>query len=133
MSLNPTGTVRIGVLAVAIAALAGCSDSSISESAPADASLVAAGAEVYEVSCAECHGSDLRGTDRGPSHLSIVYESGHHPDEAFSLAVVRGAPQHHWDFGPMPPIAGLDDEAIDAVVAFIRSEQARLGFEPYTR
>ena len=29
----------------------------------------------------------------------------------------------------MPPVEGLDDEQIEAVIAFIRSEQERLGFE----
>ncbi|NND84488.1 MAG: c-type cytochrome, partial [Acidimicrobiia bacterium] len=48
-----------------------------------DATLVAAGEPVYQANCASCHGSDLRGTDQGPSHLSVVYEPGHHGDIAF--------------------------------------------------
>lgn len=87
------------------------------------------GAEVYAASCASCHGEDLRGTDEGPSQLSIVYEPDHHPDMAYRSAIVNGAAQHHWGFGPMPPIEGLSDTEIDAVIAFIRSEQERLGFE----
>ena len=90
---------------------------------------LALGAEVYEQSCASCHGADLRGTDKGPSHLSIVYEPNHHPDDAFRSAIVNGAPQHHWPFGDMPPVEGLSDDEVEAVIAFVRSEQQRLGFE----
>ena len=89
----------------------------------------ALGAEVYASSCAACHGADLRGTGRGPSHLSIVYEPGHHPDEAFRAAILRGSPQHHWDFGDMAPVTGLDEAEIDAVIAYIRDVQQREGFE----
>ncbi|MDH3302817.1 MAG: cytochrome c [Acidimicrobiia bacterium] len=79
--------------------------------------------------CASCHGADLRGTDKGPSQLSIVYEPNHHPDDAYRSAIANGAPQHHWTFGNMPPIGGLDSEEVEAVIAFIRSEQERQGFE----
>ncbi len=88
------------------------------------------GAAIYASSCASCHGTDLRGTDRGPSHLSIVYEPGHHGDDSFRAAIRNGAPQHHWDFGPMPPVDGLTVEDEDAVIAYIRTVQAREGFEP---
>ena len=77
----------------------------------------------------DLHGADLRGTDKGPSHLSIVYEPNHHGDDAFRSAIVNGARQHHWNFGDMAAIPGLDDTQIDAVIDFIRSEQERQGFE----
>ena len=51
-----------------------------------------AGQVVYTNSCAACHGLELEGTDRGPSHLSIVYEPGHHGDDAFRMAIANGAP-----------------------------------------
>jgi mono/diheme cytochrome c family protein len=89
------------------------------------------GAAVYERSCASCHGSDLRGTDQGPSHLSRVYEPGHHPDESFRAAITEGAVAHHWSFGDMPPVSGLDEDEIEAVIAFIREQQELHGLEPY--
>lgn len=89
------------------------------------------GAALYASNCASCHGADLRGTEIGPSHLSIVYEPNHHSDDAFRAATSRGAGQHHWDFGDMPPIAGLGDDEIDAIIAFVRAEQEEQGFEPY--
>lgn len=96
-----------------------------------DPELVAVGAGLYATACASCHGDDLRGTDRGPSHLSEVYEPNHHADGAFLLAVRRGVAPHHWSFGPMPPIEGLTDDDVDAIVAYVRDTQGREGFEPY--
>jgi mono/diheme cytochrome c family protein len=91
------------------------------------------GAELYASNCASCHGADLRGTELGPSQLSIVYEPAHHDDDAFRSAIANGVGQHHWTFGNMPPVPGLDDDEVDAIISFIRSEQERKGFEPYQR
>jgi len=89
-----------------------------------------AGQVLYAEHCASCHGEDLRGTDKGPSHLSRVYEPGHHSDEAFVSAIRNGSPQHHWDFGDMEPVEGLSDDDVDAIIAFVRQKQAEEGFEP---
>lgn len=86
------------------------------------------GAAIYAEKCASCHGADLRGTSKGPSHLSSVYKPDHHPDEAFRSAILNGAPQHHWPFGPMPPIPGMDDDEITAVIQYIRDQQVEQGF-----
>ena len=100
------------------------------ESTPASSSPdLDRGAQVYAQSCASCHGMDLRGTDEGPSHLSIVYEPGHHTDDSFRSAIANGAPQHHWNFGPMPAIDGLTGDDVESVIAYVRSEQERQGFE----
>lgn len=117
------GAVLLGALA-----LAGCGSDG-GEQPDSDRSLVDRGARVYAASCASCHGTDLRGTDKGPSHLSIIYEPDHHPDESFRNAIANGAPQHHWRFGDMPAIKSLDDEDVDAVIAYVRAEQERQGFE----
>ncbi|MBT8213723.1 MAG: cytochrome c [Acidimicrobiia bacterium] len=90
-----------------------------------------AGKQLYDANCASCHGDDLRGTDKGTSHLSVVYEPSHHGDAAFSLAVKLGVRQHHWDFGDMPPVEGLSDADLAAITAYVRSVQEREGFEPY--
>jgi mono/diheme cytochrome c family protein len=89
------------------------------------------GQQLYAQSCASCHGTDLGGTDLGPPLLSIVYAPAHHPDEAFRSAIVNGVAAHHWEFGPMPPLTGLGDADIDAIIAFVREVQQREGFEPY--
>ncbi|MEX1126706.1 MAG: cytochrome c [Acidimicrobiia bacterium] len=112
--------------------LAACSSQTDDiEIPPQDPEFVAAGAELYVAHCAECHGTDLRGTDKGPSHLSIVYEPNHHADGVFLVAVQRGSQAHHWSFGDMPPIQGLSTDDVDAIVAFVRETQRLEGFEPY--
>ena len=93
--------------------------------------MVAEGAELYQANCASCHGTDLRGTDTGPSHLSVVYEPNHHRDGAFLFAVLRGVQAHHWPFGDMAPVEGLTPEDVGAIVAFVREQQRLNGFEPY--
>jgi len=89
------------------------------------------GRALYAQSCASCHGADLTGTNRGPSHLSIVYEPNHHPDESFRRAISDGVAAHHWNFGDMPPVSGLTDDEVDAIIAYVRDEQEAWGFEPY--
>jgi mono/diheme cytochrome c family protein len=96
-----------------------------------DADLVAAGDPLYQANCSKCHGSDLRGTDIGPSQLSIVYEPNHHGDVAFVLAARNGVQQHHWPFGDMLPVPGLSDGDLEAIIAFVRENQRIFGFEPY--
>ena len=117
------------VAAVGMLLVAGCVVGSDLAIEPQDPGLVEAGADLYSAHCAECHGSDLRGTDKGPSHLSIIYEPSHHADGAFLFAVQRGVRAHHWDFGDMPPIEGLQPEDIEAITAFVREQQRVEGFE----
>ena len=117
-------TVSIAI-ALVVASCGSSSDGSIA----ADPSGPGDGATLYQANCASCHGADLRGSEKGPSHLSIVYEPNHHGDDAFRSAIVNGAPQHHWNFGDMAAIPGLDDHEIDAIIDFVRAEQERLDFE----
>lgn len=87
------------------------------------------GAELFEANCAACHGSNLRGTSKGPSLLSIVYEPSHHGDNAFRSAIAAGAPQHHWAFGNMPPIPGLNGDEVTAIISYVRKVQDKEGFD----
>jgi len=96
-----------------------------------DPVFVAAGEPLYATNCAECHGEDLRGTDLGPSHLSIVYEPSHHSDGAFAVAMLVGTAQHHWPYGAMEPVEGLSDEDIISIIAYVREIQRIEGFEAY--
>jgi len=123
------GATQLLALSVLLAA---CGNASPEVDIPIqDPDLVAAGEELYAAKCAECHGADLRGTDKGPSHLSEVYEPGHHGDGAFLFAVQAGSRAHHWSFGDMPPVEGLSTEDVEAIVAFVREQQRIHGFEPY--
>lgn len=87
------------------------------------------GAMLFQQACASCHGADLQGTNEGPPFLSAIYEPGHHSDPAFFLAAKNGAREHHWNFGDMPPVEGLSDDQIAAIVEFVRSEQRAAGIE----
>lgn len=122
---------RLTVLVLLVALLAGCTSGEEEGSTPDDPTPLAAGESLYMANCAECHGEDLRGTDQGPSFLSVVYEPGHHPDESFQLAVMRGVQPHHWNFGPMLPVEGLTTQEVAAIVEFVRDRQDAEGFEPY--
>ncbi len=130
-----SGNRRIAIVGTrALALVAGCSsdtDGADTGILPQDPELVAAGAALYQASCATCHGSDLRGSDLGPSHLSKVYEPSHHADIAFLFAVQQGSRAHHWRFGDMPPVPGLTESDVAAIVAFVRETQRVEGFEPY--
>jgi mono/diheme cytochrome c family protein len=126
ISLALTAALALGALLVA-----GCGDGGDDDRATGGTSAGApeAGEVLYAENCASCHGDDLRGTDKGPSHLSRVYEPGHHSDASFVSAIRNGSPQHHWDFGDMEPVEGLSDDEVDAIIAFVRQKQADEGFE----
>ena len=137
-SCNTTQQRTAAVVIVAAFLIAACNSTSGSATtagdtgiAPQDPELVLTGEELYQANCAECHGTDLRGTDKGPSHLSIVYEPNHHGDGAFLLAIQRGVRAHHWPFGDMAPVAGLTQDDTAAIIAFVREQQRLHGFEPY--
>ncbi len=86
------------------------------------------GERIYVANCAQCHGSDLAGTDRGPSLLLPVYGPDQLSDEEIADAVRNGASQRLFDFGPMAGNGALSDEQIDSIIAYVRSQQA--GGEP---
>lgn len=96
-----------------------------------DPTLVAEGDVLYQASCAVCHGTDLRGTAIGPSHLSVIYNPDHHRDAGFASAVVNGVQAHHWDFGDMPAVPQVSAEDFERIIAFIRENQRVEGFEAY--
>ena len=125
-------TIALAALtALVVAACGDTTDNANTAIPPQDPELVARGATLYQANCAECHGSDLRGTDKGPSHFSILYEPNHHADAAFLFAVQRGSRSHHWGFGDMPPVEGLTPDDVAAIVAFVREQQRVHGFEPF--
>jgi len=121
--------MAVAFVALCVALLAACA--SDAGDAGAGSAQAGDGSALYAANCAACHGADLRGTGMGPSQLSIVYEPNHHPDDSFRTAIRNGVSPHHWDFGPMPAVSGLDDDEITAIIAYVREVQQREGFEPY--
>ena len=92
-----------------------------------DSALITQGKQLYEQTCAACHGVDLAGTKTGPMFLSPIYAPNHHPDEAFYAAVVNGVRPHHWKFGLMPPQPSVSRQEVTAKVAYVRAEQQEAG------
>jgi cytochrome c len=88
---------------------------------------LADGERQYERSCSGCHGPLGTGTPAGPPLVHRIYEPGHHSDAAFRIAVTRGVRAHHWTFGNMPPLAGVDSAGIAAVTAYVRWLQRKAG------
>jgi mono/diheme cytochrome c family protein len=123
-----TRPIQLGLVAVVLAlAIGACAG----DDATPEGAAESTGAELYEQSCASCHGTDLGGTDLGPPHLSQVYAPDHHPDASFRAAITQGSPAHHWEFGDMPPVQGLDDDEIELIIAYVREQQEAHGLEPY--
>jgi mono/diheme cytochrome c family protein len=87
------------------------------------------GAAVFERKCAECHGPEAKGSDKGPPLVHEIYEPSHHADAAFYLAVRQGVRAHHWPFGDMPAVEGVSEEQIAGIVAYVRGLQTAAGIE----
>jgi mono/diheme cytochrome c family protein len=85
------------------------------------------GAALFASNCAVCHGRDAVGTAQGPPLVHRVYESSHHGDDAFYRAVREGVQSHHWEFGAMPPIAGLSEDKVGRIIVYVRALQKASG------
>lgn len=87
----------------------------------------AQGQSLFLGNCAECHGFNARGTDKGPPLIHKIYEPNHHADIAFQLAARQGVRQHHWPFGDMPPQPEVSESEIKDIIAWVRQEQRKAG------
>lgn len=85
------------------------------------------GEQLFADNCARCHGDAADGTDLGPPLVHRLYEPGHHPDSSFQNAVRNGVISHHWEFGDMPPVAGLSESEVTQIIAYIRDLQREGG------
>lgn len=117
-------TAVVGVLATA------CDGGAPAPAGGAAVGDVAAGRQLFEGNCASCHGELARGTDQGPPLVHELYVPSHHADAAFLVAAQRGVAPHHWDFGAMPPVEGVDAAEVEAIVAYVRSLQREAGLIP---
>ena len=96
---------------------------------PATLSQVALrGKSGFEANCAVCHGGNAVGqVGVAPPLVHLIYEPSHHGDESFQRAVAIGVRAHHWPFGNMPPIEGLDSEAVADIITYVRELQRAKG------
>lgn len=95
----------------------------VSELSPA----AVAGKAAFDTNCAQCHGRNAAGTDKGPPLVHDIYNPGHHEDTAFLVAARQGVPQHHWSFGNKPAQPNVMDREVTAIVRYIRELQIANG------
>ncbi|MBL1241815.1 MAG: c-type cytochrome [OCS116 cluster bacterium] len=88
----------------------------------------AAGKELFDASCAGCHGDNAAGVEgAGPTFISKIYEPSHHADIAFYRAAKMGVRAHHWPYGNMPAQPQVNEADIEKIVAYIRRLQKENG------
>lgn len=123
-----TATVAVGALGIWF--LTRPSDSppqTIPVSVPVLSADARTGEAAFAENCAECHGVNAAGTQSGPPLVHKIYEPSHHGDGAFVSAARNGVRAHHWNFGDMPPVDGIDDDKIASIVKYIRELQRHNG------
>ncbi|MEE9542296.1 MAG: cytochrome c [Thermodesulfobacteriota bacterium] len=88
-----------------------------------------AGEVIYNNNCAKCHGKKGAGSvlGNGPPLVHKIYEPNHHGDASFHMAVVRGVRAHHWSFGNMPRIEGVNKDQVNKIIKYIRGLQKEAG------
>jgi cytochrome c len=94
---------------------------------PPLSTVAVAGGAAFETNCAKCHGKSGAGTDQGPPLVHDIYNSGHHPDEAFYNAARRGVRQHHWPYGNMPLQPQVTDGQLLEIIRYVRELQEANG------
>ncbi len=86
------------------------------------------GSMAFATHCSACHGTNAAGrAGMGPPLVHIIYEPGHHSDDSIRRAVTQGVRGHHWPFGDMPPVEGLDPTDLEAIIAWVRAMQRANG------
>ena len=123
-------TLCAAVAATALFALGACGDGPVDGGAgesSTGAGEAARGAQLFAANCAHCHGEQAKGTTQGPPLADRVYEPSHHPDDAFRSAVANGVTPHHWQFGPMPPVPGVEPDEVEAIISYVRGLQREAG------
>lgn len=90
--------------------------------------LALEGSKAFAANCSACHGANAAGNEGvGPPLVHKIYEPSHHGDMAFVLAAKNGVRQHHWPYGNMPPVEGVSDADIKAIIAYVRTLQRANG------
>lgn len=119
------------VLVLGVASVGGCASQQAPEAVPEVTAETPqefeTGESLYNTDCAKCHGNRGVGTSDGPPMLHQTYAPNHHADGAFYLAVERGVNAHHWPFGKMPPIDGLERDDVGEIIGYIRWLQQEAG------
>lgn len=95
---------------------------------PALSATAKAGEAAFEEFCASCHGKNAAGQDGvAPPLVHKIYEPSHHGDIAFVRAAKFGVRQHHWPFGNMEPVEGINERQINDIIDYVRTLQRANG------
>jgi mono/diheme cytochrome c family protein len=121
--------IALGIGALAWWLLPGATSTTVDVKVPELSPMAEAGREAFQENCAACHGSTAGGTDKGPPLVHKWYQPGHHADVSFVLAAKRGAPQHHWHFGNMPPQPQVGERSMQQIIEYVRELQQANGIE----
>jgi len=120
----------LGLLAFAILG-PGAGDEEVNVKVPSLSPMAVAGQTAFDANCASCHGKNGGGgTKLGPPLVHDTYNPGHHPDDAFHVAVRNGVTQHHWHFGNMPPAPQVSDAQVTRILSYVRELQEANGIVP---
>jgi cytochrome c len=87
------------------------------------------GKKVFDTNCAQCHGQNASGTNKGPPLVHDIYNPGHHGDQSFFQAIRKGVGQHHWPYGNMPPQPQVSENQMAVIVQYVRELQAANGIK----
>lgn len=88
------------------------------------------GEVAYNQSCASCHGKNAAGQDGvAPPFVHRIYEPNHHGDGSFLVAALSGVRAHHWPFGDMPPVEGVEEADVTKIVEYVRALQRANGIQ----
>ena len=85
------------------------------------------GEALFNANCVACHGKNAGGTQSGPPLVHKIYEPGHHSDLSFQRAAKLGVRAHHWPFGNMPPVPGVNESDVTQIIAYVRELQRANG------
>lgn len=115
-------TVGVVLVAAAIAAFVASAGGSDEPPAPGSPEELALGEEVFVDSCQTCHGERAQGGLAGPPLVHEMYQDLE--DDDIRTAIRQGKAKENWEFAPMAPVPGLEAHEVDAVIAYVRSQQA---------
>ena len=97
-------------------------------SVPTLSAVATEGKGIFDANCAVCHGQNGAGVDgSGPPLVHIIYEPNHHADIAFYMAAKQGVRAHHWRFGDMQPVPGVNKSEVTKIITYIRELQRANG------
>ncbi len=85
------------------------------------------GQQIFNNTCAKCHGENGSGTHEGPPLIHQIYNPGHHSNQSIINAITKGVRQHHWPYGNMPAQKTIGFAQAMAVVEFLREVQEQNG------